>query len=485
MRTIHPSVIAGLLLLITTTIHAQVICPTDFPAQSPVASYSPDDIPVTNVDIITYNGNLSKARANHGIAFVEFSPNDQRVWFGVDAAPSLNRIFYNRRVRDTSTSPWRWLYQRSPVVIQFQPPVSAGPASVLYSSTAKYLDVTTGTNYKFLMYLGLQPGACDGKVGGFIYLSFSNDGICWTPPRQATRAGGPWFPCNPYATDTVPVESGGAIDGGSTIYIVGIEGNFYELAPPLTELDADGFTPRRYNNMNRTLTGLATASPSNPGVLTLLSQPELSAAGVFSPNNGPNNMSNPTRYRTYAYMMNLQIAWDALNGDFFIGRAYPYPYDRGSAEAVGWYDPPAENNTPLSSQLEFIWRDGPQGSSPVQGCIDTPGTLPNRLQIYKMHIGSLSNFQQLATGTWTLVADIGGSAGYGYDTWLSTTPLIAGQTNVQRDFGAISFLRDRNGNLVRYGSTAYYFAADTYTLSKGQGPCQITGLERVIRRQVP
>ena len=69
------------LLLAIPAAEAQRCLP--LPPESPVPSYSPDDIPATNIDIITYTGALAKARANHNFCFVEMSPNDQRVWFGV------------------------------------------------------------------------------------------------------------------------------------------------------------------------------------------------------------------------------------------------------------------------------------------------------------------------------------------------------------------------------------------------------------------
>ena len=47
MRSIHPTFPAMLLLLAATVAQAQVVCPANFPAQSPVASNSPDDIPAT------------------------------------------------------------------------------------------------------------------------------------------------------------------------------------------------------------------------------------------------------------------------------------------------------------------------------------------------------------------------------------------------------------------------------------------------------
>jgi hypothetical protein len=475
---------AAALLLLALPAAAQVVCPPGFPAESPVVSNSPDDIPPTNIDIITYTGAIVKARANHNIAFVETGPNEQQVWFGVDANPSLARCFYNRRVRDTTTGQWTWRYNRSPEVIRYQTPTSGGAGAVLYSPTAKYRDPATGTLYKYVMYQVVQPGACDGAVAGFVFYSLSNNGFCWTAPRQAKRTGGPSFNCSSTFTESVPVEAVSAIDAGSTIYLVGIEGDISnQLAPPVTVLDPNG-QPRRYNNMNKTLTALGSASTSDPGQITVIGM--LTANGMFLPSYGPANPSNPDRYKTYAYFIDMDVAWDPTTGNFYIGRAYPYPYDRGSLIPIGRNDPPAETNSPLQSQIEpEVLLFGPQGPSPVESCLDSPGTLPNRLQIYRMNIGSLANIAQITTGTWTLVTDVGGSVGYGFDTVMGTTPLLMGMTSINLDLGAVSFLKNRRGELVRYGQTSYYFAGDIFKQKKSVGPCRITGNERERLRVVP
>ncbi|HEX2060582.1 MAG TPA: hypothetical protein VHK90_07565 [Thermoanaerobaculia bacterium] len=465
----------------------QPVCAPGFPAESPVVSNSPDDIPATNVDIVNHNFQFVKARANHNMAFVEIGPNEQRVYFGVDANPSLERVFYNRRVRDTTTGQWTWRYPYSPEVIRYPDPTSGGAASVLYSATAKYRDAATNTLYKYVMYQVVQPGLCDGVVAGFVYYSFSNNGICWTTPRPAQRPGGPSFNCSSTITNSVPVEAVSAIDAGDTIYLVGIEGDISnQLAPPVTVLDPNG-QPRRYNNMNRTMTALGSASTSDPRTITILGS--LSAAGMFLPNYGPANPANPERYKSHAYFINMDIAWDPTTGNFYISRAYPYAYDRGSLVPIGRNDPPSANNSPLRAQVDeanTVWAMGPHGASPVVSCIDSPGTLPNRVQIYRMNIGSLANITQITTGTWTLVTDVGGGAGYSFDSLGgATTPLLAGMTNINRDVGAASFLRNRRGELVRYGTTSYYFVADTFKKQKSVGPCQITGLEREFVRVLP
>jgi hypothetical protein len=175
------------------------------------------------------------------------------------------------------------------------------------------------------------------------------------------------------------------------------------------------------------------------------------------------------------------MGYDAANGDLYIGRSYPYAFDRGQ---TGTYFP-ADSNTPTYSQTFVTSILGPQGLSAVEGCASGPASFPNRIQIYKKHIGSMSNIYQITTGTWTLVTDVGGALGYAFNYWPNgtaqpqQTALVANQVNVGRDYGAISFLRDGAGNLVRYGTTAYYFGSDTFMLSKGgSAPCRITGQER-------
>ena len=473
--------VAALLLSAAPTVLAQQpVCLPGFPQESPVVSNSPDDIPRTNVDIITYTGSIVKAQANHNIAYVEISPNEQKVWFGVDGNPGMRRIFYNRRLRDPMTLQWTWRYAYSPEVIRYDNPTSTIVSAVLFNATEKYRDTTTNTLYKYVMYSIFQPKPCDGVVAGFIYLSFSNNGFCWTPPRQAVRPGGPAFSCAGI-TNSVPVEAMSAIDAGSTIYLVGVDGDIVnQLAPPVTVLDPDG-NPRRYNNMNRTKSALGTASPNDPAAISVLG--EITANGMFVPTYGPSNPSNPQRYKSYTYLIDMDIAWDPTTGNFYVGRAYPYAYDRGS---LGTNDPPTTNNSPLNAQLVWTTLNGPQGPSPVEGCADSPGPFPNRIQIYRMNIVSLANIMQLTTGTWTLLADVGGSEGYRFDTSPSTqTPLQQDMTNIGLDLGAVSFLRNRRGELVRYGQTSYYFAAELFKKKKSVGPCQIMGTEREWLRVVP
>ena len=454
------AIAVSLFLAFNAIAAGEPVCPTGMPPSTfSTPSYSTDDIPPTNIDINTEFGTVVKARANHNIAFVQVSLNDQRVWFGVDGNPGLYRTFYNRRTRASLTSPWYWEYTYSPAVMTHAAPSSNIPGAVLYSSTARYYDTVSQASYRYVMYESFQPSSCDGIVAGFLYVAFSNDGICWTPHRPATRLGGPTFSCHAIA-NSVPIEQVTAIDGGDRIWLVGAEGDIQNQL-------------MHAFNMNRTMTSLGWASTSDPTDVTLHSTPELTNSGVFLPSTGPSSV-HPDRYKPYAYFFNLQMAWDASSGYLYIGRAYPYPFDRGPWDLA---DYPYDANTPTYYEVN-------------NGCAGPPATFPNRVQIYKMYLGSLSNMGLITTGSWTLVSDTGGSLGYAFNYWPGgpspQTPLVANQTSVGRDHGAISFLRNGAGNLVRSGSTAYWFGADTFKLAKGGNvPCRVTGNERVITRTLP
>ena len=459
----------------------QLTCPYPLPVPSPVLSSSPDDIPATNVDILTYTGAHAKVRSNNGMCYVQINANDQRVWFSPDADPGLHRCFYNRRSRADATSPWYWQYASSPEVLGFGAPSSAGPTAILYSATPKYLDSRTGVRYEFLMYQVYQPGSCDGQIAGFLTLAFSHDGICWTQPPLMARQGtpGPTYDCYPYFSDTVLTESAAAFDNGNWLYILYSEGNVSEAPAGYPSIAAArlGLT----TNMSRALAYVAYASIDDPGLIRPLAPAEFTTAGMFRPVWAS---FNPDRYSPYNYFINMQATWDVLNGDLYVSRAYPYPFDRGSSG-----DLPANTVTPTPAQAATVEMLDPNTGlmSKVGGCYDSPATLPNRSQIYKMHLGSLVNLSWLTTQTWTLVSDFGRNAGYGntlYGT-VDTTPLVAGQSDAGRDYSAVSFLRDGAGNLVRTSGTGYYFAGDGFKLSKSHGPCQITGLETNTLKSLP
>jgi hypothetical protein len=458
-RSLVP-IAVSLFIAINAFAAGEPVCPAGMPASTfSTPSYSTDDIPATNIDINTEVGTTVKARANHNIAFIQVTTNDQRVWFGVDANPGLYRVFYNRRTRATITSPWYWEYTYSPAVITYAPGASNVPGAVLYSTTPRYYDSVSNHSYKYVLYESFQPTECDFQVAGFLYYAFSDDGICWTPHRPATRTGGPSFPCSSL-TNSVPIEQVTAIDAGDRIWLVGAEGDIQNQLIYA-------------QNMNRTMTSLGWVSVSDPGSINLHTTPELTNSGVYLPSTGPSSV-HPDRYKPYAYFFNLQMAWDSTTGYLYIGRAYPYPFDRGFWDLS---DAPYDANTPTYYEV-------------ANGCAGPPGTFPNRVQIYKMYLGSLANMGLITTGTWTLVNDTGGPLGYAFNTWPggpgTQTPLVTNQTSVGRDHGAVSFLRNGAGNLVRSGTTAYWFGADTFKLAKGGNvPCRVTGNERVITRTLP
>lgn len=220
------------------------------PPDSLISAPTLDSIPPGSYTILTHTGVRAEVTANGRLAVVEMNDNEQRVWFGPDTSPGTGRIYYNRRYRATVSSPWYWQYSKS-IQIMNLGGTSAGPNSVLYSATPKYQDANDASHplYKWVMYLVSQPSDCDGAVGGILYAAYSNDGVCWTGLRQARRIGGPSFPCSE-GSEVVPIESIAAIDGGSTIYFLHVEG---DLAPLLQE-----------SEMNRSASYISTATTQRP-----------------------------------------------------------------------------------------------------------------------------------------------------------------------------------------------------------------------------
>src|SRR5258708_9653314 len=89
---------------------------------------------------------------------------------------------------------------------------------------------------------------------------------------------------------------------------------------------------------------------------------------------------------------------------FYNGGGYPHPYARQPRSV---YDSPAYSTTPLGWQRadSFLTDPNTGTRTHVGGCESFPYTLPNRIQIYKMHIGSHDNILQFATGTLTAISD--------------------------------------------------------------------------------
>lgn len=471
---------------ITASLSAQVICPADFPtSDSPVLSPSADDIPSTNDHILTYTGAHAAGRANHTISFIQTGPNEQKVWFFTDnASLDHEHVYYNRRYRADSSSPWYWQYSVSPAVLSY----GAAADAVLYSPTPRYVDTRTSTAYKYVMYQIIQPPDCDppspNASMGYLYVGYSNDGICWTAKQLASDLAGPTAPCIG-AFNTVPSEAVTAFDDGSgDVKLIIMKGDIEFLA------DAD--------HMYDTHAVIAYAPPTSPSSIYFYESSGVSNTGIYSPTGlyppccfDPDHSSYSDRFTSYSYLMNTHAAYDPSTGDLYMGRAYAYPFDRGAKSAGdplqgdGWvpqYWQGAEG---------YLFDSSLGRSVQVSGCHQGKLVLPNRIQLYRMHIGPLSNFAAVGNTSypWILLTDLGNASGYSYTNSVSsgsTTPLTYWQTNAGRDYAAVSFLRDGQGNLVRKADgTATYFAGDTFELSKSSGPCQVTGLERETIFQVP
>ncbi|HKO56039.1 MAG TPA: hypothetical protein VJ276_09180, partial [Thermoanaerobaculia bacterium] len=420
-------------------------------------------------------GNTFTPRANHQVAFVQTGPNEQQVWFSVDVAfdvtPNPFGPWYNRRYRADANSPWYWQYSQSI-------PISGGGGfvdQVLYSPTPKYSSTPGATLYKYVMYGISQPTACNGPNGGYVTVSFSNDGYCWTSGVPMWSETGVTIPCaSELGGGLVSMEAIGAIDSGTGyVYFMGMEGdntvliNEYNMSHNFVSW---GYTLT--NSMGRMVFGppVRGADPN---------EKNMSDLGLFNPRAFDDGRGGD-RYRSYAYFFNMAMAWDAANGDLYISRGYPYPYDRCNT----CNDPKVP--TPQQNYESKVWNSYAYTYQSVSGCGGQAALYPNRYQVYKMHLGSLSNFSLVHTGTWTLLADRGNSLGYESAFTFSSTPLVAGQSNEGRDGGAASFMVDGAGTLVRENGSAFVFSGNTLreNLSVGR-PCQTTGLERVTLRTIP
>jgi hypothetical protein len=402
------------------------------------------------------------------MGFVQTGPNEQKVWFTINSVPHYTTVYYNRRFRTSSTAPWQWAYAKSIAVSWFPNPGSLVVNAVLYSPAPKYQRGYSMT-YKYAMYATYQPKACDGDVAGFAMVSFSNDGTCWTTPEPLRHQGGPSMPdCAPdLGSDLVQVESFDAIDAGNMILFIGIEGQVSTLID--------------YTNMNETLSSWGYSNLPDMRTLYLPIPHDVSKAGIISPEGIP---SNNQRYKTYAYLINPAIAWDEANGNLYLSRAYPYPFDRHYADV-----PSLRQQYPKGFFVNpyLVDGNGYPTLQEVEGCVPAPAVLPNRVQVYRMHLGTLafSNLLKISTGTWTLVSDIGNNVGYEWQATQQNIPIAAPQTSVGRDYGAASFLRDGAGRLQIEGGNAYMFAATQFLSPLSVGPCKATGLERSYLTVVP
>lgn len=478
-------VVLSLLIATAAPLAQAQTCPS-VPPDSPILSYSPDDVPpASNLTFLDVGGQPFHPRPNHQTAFVQTGPNEQKVWFSLDVHfehYDSASIYYNRRYRADASSPWYWQYSQSIPVTNPVPQVGFVNA-VLYSPTPRYSRRNVYTEkYKYVMYTVNQPSSCNGPTGGYAMVSYSNDGICWPVTVPMHHAGGPGSDCAPeLGTELVPTEAFGAIDSGLTIYLMGVEGNNTLLA--------------QYNEMDQTHTAWGYSDPASSDVLWTTPDVDVTGTGVFTPHSLPETAPMfPNRFVPYMYFFNMSIAWDAASGDLYVTRGYPHPYDRATTPEMinaGY----GYTQVPASSQQYSavnVWNAYVGAYQSVSDCGATPtfglALYPNRYQIYKMHLGSLDNFSHVHSGYWTLLADRGNSVGYtasvAYTNW-SNAPLVTGQSAGNRDAGAASFIRDSSGQLVRTGGTAYVLSGSTVREHLSVGPCETTGNERLLLEAVP
>jgi hypothetical protein len=346
-----------------------------------VPSYSLDDVPPgTDAWIVNYQGNMYRSGPNHQLAYVQTGPNEQKVWFSIDWAPKpdpgrpgpTTGPYYNRRYRASESSPWFWEFASS------QPlhGITGFIDSVLYSATPRYTD-QWGYTWSYIMYSVDQPSPCNGGQLGFATVQYSSDGVHWYDETPLRHPGGPSAGCAPeLGTDLVQVEALDAVDDGQgTIWLIGQDGDVGMLSND--------------QNMDQTHAAWGTSSYTNTTQVAINAWTgDISNAGIFNPTL-PGSWS--TRNKTYAYFMNMAMAWDAANGDLYWSRGYPYPFDRRPDYGA---TVPSPEYTVQRDGLNTVW----WVSQLVEGCAPSPAIYPNRHQIYKMHLGSLGNFSLLHTG---------------------------------------------------------------------------------------
>src|SRR5205809_4652 len=100
-------ILALLILALFVPAAGAQYCPV-LPPDSPVLSNSPDDVPAgAGARLLNYAGNMFYAPPNHLMAFVQTSPDEQKVWFSVDVGfdgQTRSWNYYNRRYRANSSS---------------------------------------------------------------------------------------------------------------------------------------------------------------------------------------------------------------------------------------------------------------------------------------------------------------------------------------------------------------------------------------------
>jgi len=451
-------------LLSLVVLSSLILAATSAVAQVP--SNSLDDVPPGyDAWLTTYYGGLVRFGPNHQLAYVQTGPNEQKVWFSIDVGlnAGMGHSYYNRRYRADASSPWYWEFSLSQAIWG----TTGFVDTVLYSPMPRYQD-PSGHAWNYIMYAVHQPGACDGAQFGFAMVQYSADGRNWYSSMPLHHAGGPSAPCAPeLGSNLVQVEALDAVDDGQgTIRLIGMEGNVSTLLDP--------------NNMDQTFASWGTSGYATSSDVTIdASLSPVTNSGIFS----PTPPGAGSRFRTYSYFFNMAMAWDPVNGDLYWTRGYPYPFDRHFE--LGSLVP-----SPSVTTQQWVMNSYWGGTQLVDGCAGSPATYPNRYQIYRMHLGTLSNFAQLHTGTWTLLADRGFSNGYLQDAVEPrAAQLVPGQTHGTRDEGAASFLRDGQGNLVPTTGIGTVFGASTLmsqlsARSNTDGPCHVLGDERIVAEQI-
>lgn len=103
-----------------------------------VPSSSPADIPPTATYCSPRDTTFCRPlKANLLLAYVHVSSTEHKVWFGVDNDGDFPFVFYNRRYRATTTSPWYWEFDNNLLVIDYRNYYgSSFAASVLTTETA-------------------------------------------------------------------------------------------------------------------------------------------------------------------------------------------------------------------------------------------------------------------------------------------------------------------------------------------------------------
>jgi hypothetical protein len=277
---------------------------------------------------------------------------------------------------------------------------------VIDGGTARFW---SGTQYyRYIAYVVLQSGNCDGQVAGFMHVMFSQNGTTWSNPVVVDEIGAnESFPCFGVG---VPIEALGVYyDNTDTLFIIALEGNIAVL--------------NTYQLQNNTFTYLYTASRFNPTAVTY--NLTLSPIGLFSP--------NLPGYWLPRFFINIDFVYNPVNLSVYITRSYSYPYDPNTNGVVSRCTACGNAGLPVA-------------------------TLPNRGQIYKMYIGGNPNV--LGTGTWTKLADWGVNRGYPYwnGTQCSMAFLVPGQTYIQNT--------DVDGITLERGPRGEFTTATAYTSNK-------------------